>query len=252
MVYIEVVILNNFFVNLFIIYLTYAVTNKKFKKLRSVIAAIIGAIFAVIYPLVGKYKYVIAILLSPIMVLIFFPFRRFKDYVLGLFIFVAITFALGGSTIGLSYLFDVELTSSIIYGLTVLGGLIVTVFLKQIIKSKMIRKRICKVTVYLYGEKFAINGLLDTGNSLCDSVTSKPVIVLSKKIGDKFADKSEREINVKTVGGTAALKLLSPEKIELQFEKGMKCETNFMIAISKENYHGYDVVLHNSFCQEVL
>ena len=35
MVYIEVVILNNFFVNLFIIYLTYAVTNKKFKKLTN-------------------------------------------------------------------------------------------------------------------------------------------------------------------------------------------------------------------------
>ena len=247
MVYIEVVILNNFFVNLFIIYLTYAVTNKKFKKLRSVIAAIIGAIFAVIYPLVGKYKYVIAILLSPIMVLIFFSFKTAKEYFFGLLIFTGITFALGGATMGIIYLSGLKITSSIAYGFTVLGCLFVTYFIKQMLKRRSGR-RIDKVTLYLYGEKYELKGLYDTGNSLSDKTTLKPVVVLSKKLGDRFVSKSDREITVKTVGGTASLKLLTPEKIELAKGKDVSVKKDFLVAVSKENYHGYDVVLHNSFC----
>ncbi|MGN0795908.1 MAG: sigma-E processing peptidase SpoIIGA [Christensenellales bacterium] len=252
MVYIEVVLLNNLFVNLFIAYLTCIATNKPCKKLRVFFAALFGAILAVIYPLVGKYKYIIAVLLSPIMVLIFFPFKRFKEYVLGLLVFMAITFSLGGSTIGFSNLFGIELTKSIIYGLTFLGCLFIAYVLKQLIKSRILRKRIIKVTLYVGGEKFEINGLLDTGNSLCDSKTAMPVIVISKKIGEKLTVLPERQIAVKTVGGTSTLKLISAEKIELHSGKKGRCVKNFLVAVSKENYHGYDVVLHNSFCQEAL
>ena len=247
MVYIEVVFINNFIVDLFIIYLTIWAAKKEFKKFRSILAAVFGAAIAIAYPLIGNFKYLVAVLLSPIMVLIFFSFKTAKEYFFGLLIFTGITFALGGATMGIIYLSGLKITSSIAYGFTFLGCLFLTYFIKQMLKRRSGR-RIDKVTLYLYGEKYELKGLYDTGNSLSDKTTLKPVVVLSKKLGDRFVSKSDREITVKTVGGTASLKLLTPEKIELAKGKDVSIKKDFLVAVSKENYHGYDVVLHNSFC----
>ena len=93
-----------------------------------------------------------------------------------------------------------------------------------------------------YSCRNSLNALYDTGNSLVDG--DKPVIVLSKRCGEKYISKSEREIVVKTVGGLSTLKLLDGESIKFK-QKG---EVRFSVAVSKENYVGYDVVLHSTFC----
>ena len=83
-VYVEVVILNNLAIDLFLMLLTYFCTRQKVKKLRIFIGGIVGAAGAVFYPLMGKYKILLALTFAPVLTLVFYNSQTIKQYLLGL------------------------------------------------------------------------------------------------------------------------------------------------------------------------
>ena len=241
-VYVEVVILNNLAIDLFLMLLTYFCTRQKVKKLRIFIGGIVGATGAVFYPLMGKYKILLALTFAPVLTLVFYNSQTIKQYLLGLVVFTALTFSLGGIITGVSNLTGITLTTNLIPAVTLFSVMFLLYFVWHIVYVVKKHKRIEPVVLKLYGDSLKLKALYDTGNSLVDG--DKPVIVLSKRCGEKYISKSEREIVVKTVGGLSTLKLLDGESIKFK-QKG---EVRFSVAVSKENYVGYDVVLHSTFC----
>ena len=241
-VYVEVVILNNLAIDLFLMILTYFCTKQKVKKLRVFIGAIVGTAGAVFYPLMGKYKILLAVTFAPVLTLVFYKSQNLKQYILGLVVFAALTFSLGGIMTGISNLTGIELTANLIPAVALFSVMFLFYFIWHIVYVVKKHKRIEQVVLKIYGDSLNLKALYDTGNSLVDG--DKPVIVLSKKWGEKYISKSDREIVVKTVGGLSTLKLLEGEYIKFK-QRG---EVHFSVAVSKEHYVGYDVVLHNSFC----
>ena len=61
-------------------------------------------------------------------------------------------------------------------------------FFTKMSKYKEIKKLLLKVSFELYGKHIKINGLMDSGNSLIDTKTGYPVVVVSAKTLKKYFD----------------------------------------------------------------
>ena len=104
-VYVEVVFLNNLAMDALIVALTLALRRRKARKILCVFAVVGAAAVATAYAVMPKWvKIATAIALAPAMSLGLHKLRDFADYITTLALLVGLTFALGGTVYGISYL----------------------------------------------------------------------------------------------------------------------------------------------------
>ncbi|HKL94087.1 MAG TPA: sigma-E processing peptidase SpoIIGA [Clostridia bacterium] len=250
-VYIEVVILNNLTIDFALILLTRYILRLESNKLQIVIAAIVGTAIAVVYPLVNNVlKIVINILLAPLVSAIFAKYKSLKTYIFATLIFAVLTFTLGGTALVILRFTGVDIASKWVTAFVLLSLGILAYTIRQLMMLKKSRQRklnISNAVLALCGEQIKLGALYDSGNQLVDMNSGKPVVVLSRRVGDKFLEHSFRTITVKTVGGSVELPLLDADSLHVQVHKNDVDVKNFLVAIANENYNGFDLILHESF-----
>ncbi|MGO5051922.1 sigma-E processing peptidase SpoIIGA [Lachnospiraceae bacterium LCP25S3_G4] len=94
-------------------------------------------------------------------------------------------------------------------------------FITYIQKNEM---RKCKVTLYLNNKEHTLNALVDTGNSLSDPMTGKPVSILERKTAKRLMNQekihSMRYIPYHTIGeSTGVLPAIRLEKMCIHLEE---------------------------------
>lgn len=252
MVYIEEVAIVNFLINGVILTLSATILKLDKSKFRTILSAVVGATFAVCLPFVTKatWAYKIATLIATTIFAV--KHKSAKGYFLYLMTFSAISFLAGGTAVAflgigvthgrmLAYPTRGGVKWAVIGGLTFLW-----VFLWQM-GNFAVRRRIsgfeavsCEVVVD--GKREIVKCFNDTGNGLVDSVSGKGVVILSSDVGNKYRDKVERYIDVKTVHSVWSCPVFIADALIMRTSDGERAYEKVPVAIADTNFDGCQLI----------
>lgn len=190
-IYIDVLMSVNLFVNYFILLGSSKFLGIEIKKLRLVLASVIGAIFSlyILLPTVNKFlSVIIEILMASLMIFVAFGFKDRVRFIKASVCFFSMNFSFAGLMFLLWKIFSppgLILNNGIVYFnispllliiSTVASYIIIRLF--NIITGKAkIRGEIYNVKIYKSERSCSILAKLDTGNSLLEPFSGLPVIV---------------------------------------------------------------------------
>lgn len=275
-VYIETVIIDNFFVTVLTALLSYRFLSVSVSKLRIVAASVIGTAVAVLYPLMNVHALILIILKFALCaVLSFVLFYNKCNVFKGAYVFLLITFLFGGTlfAVGLLVYADAQkaLTlpvSEIPIGLFIFAALVLFfVFRRVVMFAKRIkdsRAFVADTEITVFSKTVKTKGFLDTGNRLYDAATGLPIVVLNAKAALGILDSEKLSLilgkhgeeiasgahymEYSTVGGKGGkILVLQPDEIRLYFGQTEHRIKDVMIGISFSDFKDctdYDVILH--------
>ena len=191
--YVDIVFLENVFMNSIILLATGVILKD---KTRNLISSSIGAVYAIIIYTshIEIYSNIfLKIMLSLVIVYIAFKPQNTKSLLKHLIIFYLTSFTFGGVAFALLYFVrpqDILLQNGVLIGtypikMILIGGIvgfvIITISFKNI-KGKLKREDIyCNVKLNVEEKTKIITALIDTGNFLKDPITKIPVIVAERE-----------------------------------------------------------------------
>ena len=169
-IYADVLLVVNLYINYLLVRCTALLLRRKITPLRGLAAASVGAAGALAIFLPELHP-VIAIFfrvgLGAVVTLVLFGRQKRMDMLISLLLFLAVSFGFAGGMMALWY-FAAPL--AVLYGGFRLTG--------YIIKRRR-PARHSRVTLKRDGAEISLDGLADTGNSLRDSFSGKPVVLAS-------------------------------------------------------------------------
>lgn len=194
--YVDIVFLENIFMNSIILLATGVILKDKTRIIRNLISSSIGAVYAIIIYTshIEIYSNIfLKIMLSLVIVYIAFKPQNTKSLLKHLIIFYLTSFTFGGVAFALLYFVrpqDILLQNGVLIGtypikMILIGGIvgfvIITISFKNI-KGKLKREDIyCNVKLNVEEKTKIITALIDTGNFLKDPITKIPVIVAERE-----------------------------------------------------------------------
>ena len=196
-IYLDLIFLENVFMNSIIMYATVIILKKEIKILRILLGSIIGAIYACVYYISNMKIYsniILKIILSLVIVYISFGSKGIKEFLRELLIFYLTSFTFGGVTFALLYFISPEnvlfengsLVGIYPLKMILIGGLIgffIIIISFKSIKNKLSKKdMLCNISIVFEKRKVDINAIIDTGNFLKEPITGKPVIIVEKDV----------------------------------------------------------------------
>lgn len=214
-VYIDIVFLENFFMNYIILFATAIINKVEIKLTKIAISSFIGSLYAVLnltQILSNSLGLLLKILLSVAMVYVAFNPQNIKKALKQLIIFYLTSFTFGGVAFALLYFVkpgDILMKNGIYIGtypikIALVGGIVgfmlITLAFK-IIKSRINKEDMfCKIEIFINNNKLNVTAILDTGNMLKEPITGFPVIIVENKnlkkiIPKEILDKKESIIN---------------------------------------------------------
>ena len=192
-IYVDVVFLENLFMNYIILFATAIINKVEIKVVRIAIASMLGSLYAIIsftQILNNSLGIIIKVMLSIAMVYIAFRPQTLKKCLKQLLIFYLTSFTFGGVAFALLYFVkpaDLLIKNGIYIGtypikVALLGGtvgfIIITIAFK-IIKGKINKKDMfCQIEIQILNKKEKMIAMLDTGNLLKEPITGVPVVIV--------------------------------------------------------------------------
>lgn len=195
--YIDLIMIENFVMNYIILYTTGKILNKKIYKRRIIIASLAGSlyVFSLCFKLPDVILNLSKIVFGVLMVSIGFRNRNIKLLINTVLVYFFVSFVYAGCTlafvhiakpkvvyivngviIGGKYIFEIVGISSIVCFILTRASIS---FIK--LKQKLIKKEIvCNIEILLGEKSVRLKALLDTGNLLEDPISKNPVIIVYK------------------------------------------------------------------------
>lgn len=269
-IYIEYVLIDNFVITYLFLYLTSKILKSNLNSWRLAIASFVGAIFAVVQPLVDfqsfyllAYKLLVGLLIVVICIKTFHIRKIIFTYAT----FLLVTFVCGGTMYGLiislggnvaidyySINFPVGFVVLFIFGICYLFGKLS----KYIFRSER-SSNVYEVFVSVGNYSSNLKLYLDTGNSLKCNKNNLPVVVIGEKNLCPLFDKSQRNlmmiglfsrlglkdfdyINYGTVSNSCSkLPVFRPDNFSVKID-GIWKEKGVMIGITNTSFSSNNVV----------
>ena len=252
-VYVEYVFIDNFVIDYLILKLTSFIAGKEIKNLSIALCSFFGAVFALIFPLIGENFFAVPakIAFGLLMVTAVGKFINFKDYLFTAGVFFGITFLTGGAIIGIFSLLKLDYSSEYAIGLAVIPVYILLKGAAEIFKRfkriKVSEKFVVKTEITVNGVKVCCRGFFDTGNSLYDGLS--PVIVVGRKTAEKFFKDPKSlprftSIAVETATGTERKLSVKNACVIIYYGNEKNIFNNVTVAIADIKNSLYDVILH--------
>lgn len=264
-IYVEYLFAENFITGVIIIYLTGKLCSHKILKKRLIFGGIAcgGISFIILLEDMGAFWSVLIKLSFAVCIVAFtYKLKNKKTIIKTGFIFFLITFTLGGITIGSMYLGGYKgisnnafvYTEMIGYGQIIIGIVIGILFMETLIiflKNTIYDNKVYKeVLVEIKQNIFRYKGYVDTGNSLRDPITGKPVAIIGGKAASVLKEKSEEDryciIPYHAIGKASGyLEGIRTDKVTIN---GIE-HKNMVIAIYMEEFeqnpeNNYEILLH--------
>ncbi|MBU5210979.1 sigma-E processing peptidase SpoIIGA [Heyndrickxia sp. FSL K6-6286] len=199
-VYMDVIWLLNFIVDVMLLWITAIIMKRPISKWKLLLGGLIGSLL-IVMSLTPLSAYAgnpfIKLLFSFVMVFTVFGYKRFKYFISNVLTFYFVTFLTGGILIGVHYFiqFDFQLQSSVLLAsvrgfgdpiswLFILFGIpIAWYFSKKRIETFEITTiqfdQLVDVMVEINGVSIQVKGLIDSGNQLYDPLSRQPVMIIS-------------------------------------------------------------------------
>ena len=195
-VYIDIIFLENLFMNYIILFATAVIIKAEIKILKMFISSVIGSLYALIVYMniltVITNNILLKFLLSIVMVYIAFNPKKIKIFLKELIIFYLVSFTFGGVAFALVYLLSpskILMEKGVLIGTYpikiilfggILGFIIITVAFKNI-KGKFTKKDMfCNIKICINKKNTYLKAIIDTGNFLKDPISKIPVMVVEK------------------------------------------------------------------------
>lgn len=258
-VYVEYIFLDNLAINAFLLYMTMFVQKKQVSLWNVLLCGAIGAIFAVLYPFIGYFNYIVKILLASVMVVFLKKFRTFKEYITTLFVFYIISFSLAGAVVMLSSFSAIDLTKyngniQLFPFCVATSAFIIVILIKycttEIYKRRNVVRHIYPVKIKIKDDKFlSINAFYDSGNQLYDPINNKPMVMISKNLYEQLGECEKGEVYIKTVNG---IKPMVSTNIEfwIYYDDGKNKIYKVRAGVTEALNDNYDLILHTDMIGE--
>lgn len=190
--YVDIIFLENVFMNSIILLATGIILKDKTKIIRNLISSSIGAVYAIIIYTshIELYSNIfLKIMLPLVIVYISFKPQNTKSMLKHIIIFYLTSFTFGGVAFALLYFIrpqDILFQNGVLTGtypikMILAGGIVgfaIVVISFKNIKGKLNKKDMyCNVKLCERENKKVITAIIDTGNFLKDPITKIPVIV---------------------------------------------------------------------------
>ncbi len=202
-IYLDIVFIENTLMNYIILYATGFVQKIKMKNFKLIISSTLGALYAIvtymnIIPIYSSFF--MKILLSIIMIYIAFNNENIKQIIKSLLLFYLASFVIGGCALALLYMIspqNVSFRNGVLVGtypmkITLIAGAIGFLIIQysfNLNKRQMkIKDLICNLEISVNNKKVKTKGYIDSGNTLKDPLSNKPVIIVEKEIMKKIID----------------------------------------------------------------
>ena len=263
-IYLDVLIFLNTFVNFFILTLTSKLCKDGYKLYRMLLAALVGALFS-LYIFLPPQNIIIEnlfkIIISGVIILICFGFDSIKALLRRTAVFFVATFLYGGIMMavwlvlkpenlainnGIVYL---DISPLILIAATLISYLAISIIRFFMRRDASVGERVSLTVETFFGE-ITVPALLDTGNSLRDSITGNSVIIIEKEVAEKLFEvlptteniasgdiqkvKGFRLLPFSTVGGKGLISAFKPKKVIVTTIKEKKLLGDILVAISEE------------------
>ncbi len=256
-VYIEYVLIDNFIIDYLMLKASFALTATSVSRARLFFCAVLGAIFALFYPLISVHTVIltaIKICFGLLMVILAGKFKSKKAFYTTTIVFFCYTFLTGGAVIGIFNLLNLPYSSEISIAIMVIPVYFVfrgiSAVVKFLYRQKNINCYIYKVEITAFGITKTGKGFFDTGNELYDG--DKPVIVCEKRFAQEFLAGSLASIKLKkllvsTINGQEENIAFNIEQIKIYNSDEPNIFNNITLCVSKKSVgRNYDVILNTA------
>ena len=215
-IYLDIVFLENALMNYIILYATGFVQKRKMKNFKLIISSVLGALYAIIsyLKIIPIYSTLfMKILLSVIMIYVAFNNENAKQLLKNLLLFYLASFVIGGCALAMLYMISpkrVSFQNGVLVGtypmkITLIAGLVgffIIQYSFSLNKRQMkIKDLLCELEIVVNNKKVKMKGYIDSGNTLKDPISKKPVIIVEREVMQEIVD-----VN-KLIGGDENLKI---------------------------------------------
>lgn len=251
-----------FFINFafdFMLLLGVAILLKRTVSVKRIICgALLGglSIFLLFIRLNSIQLFILKLLISVAMIIITFSYQNIKYTIKNLEYLYVMSIFLGGALYSLNHMFSVRQEGIIFFhnGLginlalsLILAPIILLTYLKQLKKLKQKYAYYYQVELSIEGKTIPITGFLDTGNTLKDPLSNKPIMIVNEKI---IKGSSEyKYVPYETISGTSMLKCIQAEEINI---KGYGSKKNVLLGLVENiQMDGIDALLSQYIMEEI-
>lgn len=251
-VYIEYVLIDNFVIDYFLISAAFTITGKRDKRIKRVLAAAAGAVFALIYPLAGELgalTVALKIVMGLTVVFAAAGYNSLKDYYVNAAVFFALTFAVGGAVIGAFSILGLDYSGETAIALMAVPVWLIVKAVKGFVKYLFTRageeRNFYDCEITLNKNTLKLKGFMDTGNALYDG--NSPVVVCGRKTALKIMGKSFpkiKNITISTAAGKSEVLSFKADEIKIFISGKANIFNNITVAVVVNAGLGYDIILH--------
>ena len=246
MVYADLLFIMNAAVTLLIIMITADVLKIDSESTKYISGSVSGGIFAfiILAPSFNLFlSFIVRMVVCAVIVLLSFRMRNIRMFLRCFFMFLIVSFLLAGITYSVAFFISADSVyhnNGFVYVDFGIGGIILILcaslllirILCSVVFSKQKGELIFTVDIFYESESITVKALYDSGNSLTDVFTGRPVIIVSKSSLYPFFDKENlycindilsgkniaeypekmRLLPVRTLGNTCVLPAFTADK----------------------------------------
>ena len=268
-IYIDVLICLNLFINYFILLGVSKFLFLKTRKIRIILAALLGGVYSlyILLPDINMFfSLIIKLVMSVTIIIVAFRKTGIKNFLKSIACFYSISFAFGGVMFAIWYLIapnGMLMNNGVIYfnlsPMIFIFSTIVSYIIIRLISrftgQQVPEEIFCNILIRHEGKEEVLKSKIDTGNSLVEPFSKLPVIVVDYKNIEKVVpeaikdfmcvalnsnnfnylnNKNFRFIPFSAVSGEGVLPAFKPDKL-IVFYKGENIEREAFIAVSRKN-----------------
>lgn len=189
-VYLDILFLVNLIMNYILLIITSALSGVYTKRWRVFASSVIGCVYAMMVffmPTQVLTGMITKVLVGFLMVLVSFGYKYTLK--VGLMFFV-VSFAFAGAIMCFFYMYNsqsymmingvpyIDISVNILVGAFLVCYVVLSVVYKDLGKNKGLTQNITELNLSFGQKQTKVSAFKDTGNSLCDNITGKPVIVV--------------------------------------------------------------------------
>lgn len=248
--YVDVLFLVNFMMDYLVLLLSSRILKINTSYMKIAIGAFTGALCTCIVIIIPIASYAIKLLIvhgviNILMMKIAMPIKGKVDGIKALISLYIASILLGG----VAQLFSNYFTlGSLFFALAILSFYIVKVLWFFIENLGVHKQEILPVILYIEDEQIHLKALVDTGNSLSEPLSKKPVSILDKRYAYLMESNLKyleiKEIPFHTITNKGILKGIEVDRLEIN---GNKKINKAIIAFSEEEiskHSTYEMILH--------
>ena len=174
-----------------------------------------------------------------------------REMLINLFIFLTLTFVLGGAIFFIYSLIGVSGGSEFLVATIIIPCYVVVRIVKSVItyiyRRKNIEQVIYQTEIFVNGKRFFARGFLDTGNNVY--YENSPVIICQKKFIESAFNSIEfyknlRRIEITTANGKTTNYCILLDSFKILIEGRENIFNNVFLMIAQINIDGADIIIH--------